>query len=60
MRKLPQGDVEIDMQDDAAGDEEDEVLFRMAQARLALADVPDAILADQVYESLGIKLDDGE
>lgn len=60
MRKLPQGGVEIDMQDDAAGAEEDEVLFRMAQARLALADVPDAILADQVYESLGIKLDDGE
>lgn len=60
MRELPQGDVEIDMQDDAAGAEEDEVLFRMAQARLASADVSDAILADQVYESLGIKPDDGE
>lgn len=60
IRKLPQGDVEIDMQDDAAGAEEDEVLFRMAQARLVSADVSDAILADRVYESLGIKLDDGE
>lgn len=32
----------------------------MAQARLASADVSEAILADQVYESLRIKLDDGE
>lgn len=52
--------IDLDVQDDAAEAEEDEALLRMAQARLASTVISDAIPAEQVCESLGIKLDDGE